>query len=573
MKRKKFIGLVTVSGGAFLSPYRTGPGSLETAVQGTSAGDGRPAELKADLVIAGGGLGGCAAALAAMRNGLSVIMTEETDWIGGQLTSQGVPPDEHQWIETHGATSLYRKLRSAIREYYVHNYPMTNEAIGNKLLNPGDGSVSRLCHEPRVALAVLNDLMAPYISSGRLTILSCTTITGADVNGDFIHSLRGVSRPDENTVVLTAPFFIDATELGDLLPITGTEYVTGTESQSQTGELHAPEKADPSNSQAFTVCLAMDHIAGENHVIEKPRDYDFWKNYTPKLSPPWPGKLLSLTYTEPISLKPEVAGFSPVEDTGPKVFNIWSYRRIVNRNNFLPGTYRGDITIVNWPQNDYLAGNLTGVTAIEAARHLEGARQLSLSLLYWLQTEAPRPDKGYGWPGIRPRGDIMGTRDGLAKYPYIRESRRIKALFTILEEHVGLENRSLVTGLKHDVRAAEFHDSVGVGYYRIDLHPSSAGTNYIDIDSLPFRIPLGALIPVRMKNLVAANKNIGTTHITNGCYRLHPVEWNIGESAGSLVAFALAKKVTPAAIRENTDLLNEFQDLIRSQGIETQWPA
>ena len=126
--------------------------------------------MKADVVIAGGGLGGCAAALAALRNGLSVILTEETDWIGGQLTSQGVPPDEHQWIETHGSTRLYRDLRTAIRQYYVRNYPLTDTARTNRILNPGDGSVSRLCHEPRAALAVLNDMMAPYISSGRLIL-------------------------------------------------------------------------------------------------------------------------------------------------------------------------------------------------------------------------------------------------------------------------------------------------------------------------------------------------------------------------------------------------------------------
>ncbi|MDD3900969.1 MAG: FAD-dependent oxidoreductase, partial [Dysgonamonadaceae bacterium] len=60
-------------------------------------------ELQADVIIIGGGLGGSAAALSCCRNGLSVIMTEETDWIGGQVSQQGVPPDEHQWIETHGA--------------------------------------------------------------------------------------------------------------------------------------------------------------------------------------------------------------------------------------------------------------------------------------------------------------------------------------------------------------------------------------------------------------------------------------------------------------------------------------
>lgn len=65
-----------------------------------------PKELAADIVIIGGGLGGCAAAMAACRNGLRAILTEETDWIGGQLSQQGVPPDEHQWIETNGRRFL-----------------------------------------------------------------------------------------------------------------------------------------------------------------------------------------------------------------------------------------------------------------------------------------------------------------------------------------------------------------------------------------------------------------------------------------------------------------------------------
>src|SRR5262249_17370065 len=150
-----------------------------------------------------------------------------------------------------------------------------------------------------------------------------------------------------------------------------------------------------------------------------------------------------------------------------------------------------------------------------------------LSFFYWLQTEAPRPDGGEGWPGLRLRGDVTETTDGLAKMPYIRESRRIKAEFTIRQQHVAEAARL------HQTYAERFSDSVGVGYYRIDLHPSTGGNNYIDVGSLPFQIPLGALLPVRMENLLPACKNIGTTHITNGCYRLHPIEWNIGEAAGT----------------------------------------
>jgi heterodisulfide reductase subunit A-like polyferredoxin len=56
-------------------------------------------EQKADLIIIGGVIGRCTAALEVAKNGTKVVLTEETDWIGGKLTSQAVPPDEHQWIE------------------------------------------------------------------------------------------------------------------------------------------------------------------------------------------------------------------------------------------------------------------------------------------------------------------------------------------------------------------------------------------------------------------------------------------------------------------------------------------
>ena len=102
--------------------------------------------------------------------------------------------------------------------------------------------------------------------------------------------------------------------------------------------------------------------------------------------------------------------------------------------------------------------------------------------------------------------------------------------------------------------------------------PSSAGDNYIDVASLPFQIPLGALLPVRVENLLAACKNIGMTHITNGCYRLHPVEWNIGEAAGALVAFASARRVRPHAVRQTPALLADYQKRLVDQGVELSWP-
>jgi hypothetical protein len=221
-----------------------------------------------------------------------------------------------------------------------------------------------------------------------------------------------------------------------------------------------------------------------------------------------------------------------------------------------------------------MLGNLVDVPPAEAARHLAAAKQLSLSWLYWLQTECPRPDGGTGWKGLRLRPDLVGTEDGLAKYPYIRESRRIKADFTVTELHVGTEARAKATGAKlaSETTSVAFPDSVGIGSYNIDLHPSSGGDNYIDFGARPFQIPLGALLPQRLENLLPACKNIGTTHLTNGCYRLHPVEWNIGESVGELAAFCLAVRHTPRAVRRNATLLADFQARLTAAGVPLAWP-
>ena len=516
-------------------------------------------ELRCDVAVIGGGTGGVAAALAALRNGMRVVMTEETDWLGGQMTSQMVPPDEHPWVEQFGGTRLYREYRSLVRSYYRDHYPLTAEARGRWNLNPGDGSVSRLTHEPAVAVAVLSGLLARYVSGGLLTVLYDTVPVRADVSGDRVRFVT-VRHKSGVEKTISAPYFVDATEQGDLLPLAGIEYVTGFESQKETGEPHAPSVAQPSNIQAFTVCYAVDYVAGEDHTIEKPLEYGFWRDYVPAMKPAWPGKLLSWEMSDPVTLKPRRVMFDPsAEKSAPGALNLFIYRRIANKRNFTAGAYAGDVSLVNWPQNDYWLGNLDG------PGHLERAKQLSLSLLYWMQTEAPRPDGGQGWKGLRLRGDLAGTEDGLAKYPYIRESRRIRAEFTVLEQHVALDARK--SGV-----AEVFGDRVGVGSYRIDLHPSSGGDNYIDVSSLPFQIPLGSLIPRRGENVLAGAKNLGVTHITNGCYRLHPVEWNIGEAAGAVAAEAVRTGHSPRHLRRTATLLAGLQARLVAQGFELSWP-
>jgi hypothetical protein len=87
------------------------------------------------------------------------------------------------------------------------------------------------------------------------------------------------------------------------------------------------------------------------------------------------------------------------------------------------------------------------------------------------------------------------------------------------------------------------------------------------------QIPLGALLPQRVENIIPSCKNIGVTHVTNGAFRLHPVEWNIGESAGSLAAFCLRHNLKPRAVRNNQEKLADFQRELTNRGVELEWPS
>jgi len=555
ISRRSFLKNVALAAPAVLAVPNIFTGCATQKVSGV--------EFSADLVIIGGGLGGVAAALAAARNGLNVIVTEETDWIGGQITQQAVPPDENRWIETIGCTDSYQRFRHGIRDHYRTHFPLTDAARAKEAFNPGNCWVSKIGCEPRVALAVLGEMLAPFTNTGRVKILLNHKAISASVHGDRVEAVCVRDLQTGSEKILRAPFFADATEQGDLLPLTRTEYSVGAEAKSETGEAHAKDKADPGNLQGFTMCFAMEYLEGEDHVIARPRDYDFWRNCTFSTSAQKDYHIL--TFEERDSKK---IGFDPAARKG-----FWTYRRIADRDNFRPGFYRGDISVVNWPQNDYSFGTICDVSEGEFNRRVAAAKQMSLSLLYWLQTEVERPDGGAGWRGLRLRPDVVGTTDGLAKYPYIREGRRIKAEFTVLEQHVSLKARMAETGLpKEKVRAKEFVDSVGIGHYAMDLHITTRGDHSEFGGTLPFQIPLGALIPRRVENLLPACKNIGVTHLTNGCYRLHPIEWNIGEAAGTLAAFCTNGKKMPREVWQKPAPLADFQKLLRGYGVRLEWP-
>jgi hypothetical protein len=514
-------------------------------------------ELDCDVLVVGAGCGGIAAALATTRSGRRVVLTEPTAWVGGQLTNQAVPPDEHPWVETTGVTASYRRMRHAVRHHYRATRNLTDAARRKDHLNPGNAWVSNLSAEPVVFHEVLLQMLRPAQEQGLLRLLTHHTATGATLVSDRVQTVEFLDTVNAETVTVTAEYVLDATEEGELLPVVGCEHVIGAESSNETGEPHAlAGPADPWDQQAITWCAALERRTGGAEVLARPQSYEFWQSYRAEH---WPGPQLGWTTAEP---ETGHALRRPLYDH--EVKDLWSFRRIRYGNHYRD--HVDDITLVNWPQVDYWLTPLIGCSQEERSAAMTGARDLTLSFIHWLQSEAPRPDGGTGFPELQPCGPVLGTSDGLAMRPYVREARRIKAQFTVLEQHIGVEARPGADC------AEPFDDAVGVGSYRIDLHPSTAGRGYLDIATYPFQVPLGALLPQRIENLLAAGKNLGVTHITNGCFRLHPVEWNVGEAAGALAAYCLERRTQPTAVRAKEGLLVEFQQRLRQLGVQLHWP-
>jgi len=517
-----------------------------------------------EIAIIGGGFGGVAAALAAVEAGRTVVMTEPTDWIGGQVTAQAVSAlDEHRYIESFGGTRSYSDFRKGVRSLYQEEYGMAAAMPDGLPLNPGNGWVSRLCFEPQVGLRILTGMLAESIADGRLKVLLLHTPRYTRLRNGRIQQVT-LDNPVWGRTIVRADYFLDATEQGDLIALAGVPYSVGAEAVEDTGEPHASRDGPhPERVQSFTCCFIVEYCPGEDHTIGKPRGYEAWRSAQP----------FTLTLG--------------ARDDQPRRYRMfagdhsfWTYRRVLDagllRTDGQVGQPRRDLALINWDANDYYKEALIDRSAGQQARIVREARRLSLSFLYWLQTEAPRDNSdedhplARGYPGLRLVAEAVGTADGLAKAPYIRESRRMLGMKRVLEQDIiAQEGRG--------ARALHYPDAAGVGWYPIDLHrcagdPTGGQETRLDFaPSLPFQIPLGALITPAVDNIIAAAKNIATTHITNGCYRLHPVEWNTGEAAGALAAFCLERDITPRVVWEQAGELRQFQRRLLVRGVPLFW--
>jgi hypothetical protein len=507
------------------------------------------AEVHCDALVAGAGMGGVAASLALARRAHSVCLTEETDWVGGQSTAGGVSAlDENRFIEFAGGTRSYMQFRSGIRDWYREKRTLTAQAKLWENLNPGSCYVSPLCFEPKAGVEVLQQMLR----QPKLTLYLRTAVFAVERHGARIESALAWQFDRRAVIRFRPAFVLDATEMGDLLPLAQVPYAAGAEAKSDTGEPDGAAAPNPACVQSFTYPFVLERDTQPAPAPAKPPAYDDIvksQGFSLRVNYPveygWKGWVQYRMFGED---PPVPNNMSP----GP----FFPWRRLLDARNFSAGVPH-DVALINWPRQDYAAESPLDREPGELARIFQRAKQTAQAFLCWLAKD---------YPELKLRPDVMGTADGMSKYPYIRESRRILARTRVTEQDI-------VDEYQAGPRARWFADSVGVGFYMVDIHPCGANERGRMRMPKPFQIPMSALIPREPLNFLPAGKNLGVTHLTNGAFRLHPVEWNVGEASGMLAALWLEHGSLPRAADVQAALARTGVPIVWFDDLSADHPA
>jgi hypothetical protein len=523
-------------------------------------------QLNYPILVVGGSTAAYSAVLGALQADpqLLVCLAMPKQVLGGQFTAQALPAsDDGDELkspsgELYAISKSQRNFRRRQRELQKVN--------GQIVSNPGGGWVSSLCVTPVTAARALNEALEPFLTLGRLAL-----IPFADPIGVFVDSSRqrrrvtGVSFRDTQTgakFIISAKVIIEATDLGDLLELGKIESRVGQEARSETGEQRLPEQALPKCQQTITFGIVMERTYPEtSHRFNPPTGYDLH---------PW---LHSKDFTSTFWVQKRYGQGNEFE---PRYFfdsgSIFDYRRLLRTG----ASGVGDVAVINWstsprdryntpPQccgNDYRTGVIVGVSREERQLHIQRAHDRAHAYAYYLHKQVG---------GLKPRGDLTWTSDGVALDPYIREARRGIAMTTIKHEDV-----SEAFFPPKTARARGFEDSIGIGqYHYLDIHgndePGQVSLPGREVYALPFTIPLGSLVPINTDGLILSSKSIGTTHITNSAYRMHPVEWAIGEAGGHLAVLAVRDGAEVRDYVLNERLKRKLQGQLARYGVPLFW--
>ena len=488
-----------------------------------------------DLIVAGGGTGGTAAAIQAARLGLSVLIVEPTSMLGGQATAAGVSTmDDMSRIES----GIYKEFIDRVKNYY--------SAMKKSIHTPYWKEHGK-AFEPSVGDKILKEMVS---ECENIEILFHSKILDVDNENKSVKI-----QTSEGTCKINYKILIDATEYGDILPMIGARY--------RSGNFISPNVNKNSFIQDITWTAIIrkypdgvpERLKAKNPLPDYERGLKNYKNYVTKNGFDFQGKY-------PVKMPVNLISHN-------------AYRAVPD--SFTPGSYTG--ARKNWPKitktgvnwaNDYpgmyMLMNHYGLNVMfledkqTRAQMERDALIKTLNFIYYIQHEL-----GADWSvdeneyGELPEAakDFPDEWKEIARHmppiPYVRESRRLLGVYTLNAKAVHENSLSWRNGHKNH----EFSDSIAIGGYNLDLH---GGDDDDDIESElgekqssiwgnmpqgPFQVPMKILIPESVDNFLAAEKNLSMSRLVSSALRLQPITMMTGQAAGALAAVAIKNNIQP----------------------------
>lgn len=506
-----------------------------------------------DIIVAGAGTGGTAAAIEAARMGESVLLVEETDWIGGQMNAAAVTSMDGGF-EPLSDSGIYREFSERVERHYkaLHLTCRTAYYFGN------------ICVEPRVGQRILYDLIDTARAAATLDVSLRTTVVRVIRNGDTVTG--AVLRIGDAERTVTCRVLIDATEWGDVIPLAGARYRIG----NCMSDALVPERGIQFLTWTAVVRKYPKDVPPELRITTPPPGYEREK----------PGFIRTLVSGDTVQANPFDAKTKP-----------WTFATFIGYRG-MPDSGIGKNappitrTHLNW-NNDFPV--FVGDVEDPAKRRtlLRSAQIRTLNLLYYIQTELGKSDwsvaddEGYDTPYRRAEvdawlseaPDLLPYREILYRFPvmaYARESRRIVGVHTLAAREVTRYQRP----------ATQFASAVALGDYFMDLHGSlKKELMEFDIDRPEdmkeefrhgkgvFTVPFESFIPETIDGFIAAEKNISQSRLVNGATRLQPSTMLMGQAAGAIAALSVrhrvpARRLDPVLVQER--LLSQKVTLINT---------
>ena len=492
-------------------------------------------ESQYDVVVAGAGTGGSAAAIQAARLGARVALLEESDWVGGQMAAAGVGTmDEGNGLDSTPPSGFYAEFLARIRSYYEQHGKSINTCYWN---------LRSHCFDPMVARKVLAQMIADVNSStnnpsnGHIDLFLQDRVTKVLSNGNTV---TGVITSQHQT--FRSKVLIDATEYGDVLPLTPARY--------RSGHSIGPD-AQNACIQAITWTATIrkysQGVPPELQMHAPPPGYDKWVD---KFRHSMRADGNQVNRNLPVSF-PMYAAYRAVPDlANPEDYTAANPTKITR-------------TSMNW-FDDY---DVTTAVLDRATRKdvICAAKLKTLSELYYLQHEGGEPlwsvanDEGYDTEYSRANAcpqipaAYKALEYNLPQIPYVRESNRLVGETTLTGGDIRREGNGMMSVIGYT-------DAIAVGDYADDLHGCNSKPEFFETDLEhitdlppgfrpgPFQVPLRALIPEKVDGLLAAEKNISQSRLANGATRLQPITMLTGQAAGALAGLAVTGHVQPRAV-------------------------